>query len=154
MDLKATLFRRYGRRMVWPLAVIAACLVFGYVFYSSHVERNVMAAEGNEAMLVAHNVFFSLKDSNEKNRQLLVDACHKYLSAHEGTVYYAAGVVASDYDRPVNDRDWDVGLHLVFKTKADHDRYQTHPEHLKFIEENRETWAKVRVFDSYVQGRP
>lgn len=117
-----------------------------------HSERNVMAAEGSPEMMLAHNVFFSLKDSNEQNRQKLVDSCHKYLSSHEGTVFYAAGLVASDLDRPVNDRDWDVGLHVIFKTKADHDRYQTHPEHLKFIEENKETWAKVRVFDSYVQG--
>ena len=41
-----------------------------------------------------------------------------------------------------------MALHLVFADKAAHDKYQDHPEHLKFIEENKAVWAKVRVFDS------
>ena len=43
-----------------------------------------------------------------------------------------------------------MALHLVFKDKASHDKYATHPEHLKFIAENKETWKKVRVFDSEI----
>ena len=31
--------------------------------------------------------------------------------------------------------DWDVALHLVFADKAAHDRYQDHPDHVKFIVE-------------------
>ena len=54
----------------------------------------------------------------------------------------------SDLDRSVNDRDFDVGLHLVFKDRAAHDLYQNAPRHLQFIEENKATWKKVRVFDS------
>ena len=34
--------------------------------------------------------------------------------------------------------------------KAAHDTYQDHPRHLRFIEENKELWSKVRVFDSYL----
>ena len=36
-----------------------------------------------------------------------------------------------------------------FKNKATHDVYQTNEQHLKFIEENKANWKKVRVFDSY-----
>jgi hypothetical protein len=39
----------------------------------------------------------------------------------------------------------------VFKDKAAHDKYQTHERHLKFIEENKALWGKVRVFDSYIK---
>jgi hypothetical protein len=52
--------------------------------------------------------------------------------------------------RDVNDRDFDVALHVVFRNRAAHDKYQTHPRHLKFIEEAKALWKKVRVFDSYV----
>lgn len=97
--------------------------------------------------MVAHNVYFSLHDPSAANIQKLVDACHKYLAKHPGTVFYAAGTV-SPLDREVNDRDWNVGLHLIFKDMAAHDAYQTHPEHLKFIEENKSLWKKVRVFDT------
>ena len=70
---------------------------------------------------VAHMVFFKLKESTDQNKEKLVAACDKYLSDHEGTVYYSAGVMAQDLDRDVNDRDFDVALHVVFKNKAAHD---------------------------------
>ncbi len=107
------------------------------------------AARGAEPN-VAHMVYFKLKESSPEARQKLVEACQKYLSGHEGTVYFSAGVLADDFEREVNDRDFDVALNLVFANKAAHDAYQTSERHLKFIAENRATWEKVRVFDSYV----
>jgi hypothetical protein len=103
--------------------------------------------------MIVHNVFFTLKDNSPAARQDLVDACKKYLSAaqHPGIVYFAAGTLAGDLDRPVNDRDFDVGLHIVFKDRASHDKYQAAAPHLKFIEENKANWKKVRVFDSVVE---
>ncbi len=110
----------------------------------------LVAASATEPMIV-HNVYFSLKDGSPAAKKKLVEACRKYLAKHAGTVYFAAGTLAEEYDRPVNDRDFDVGLHLVFKNKAAHDQYQTDARHLKFIEENKESWKKVRVFDSKVE---
>ncbi len=110
-----------------------------------------LSAETQKEPMLAHNVYFSLKESNAANREKLVAACQKYLTGHPGTVFFAAGTVA-DLDRPVNDRDFDVGLHLIFESREAHDRYQTDPRHLEFIEENKETWAKVRVFDSDVHS--
>ena len=99
---------------------------------------------------LAHMVFFELKEDSPEARQKLVSACTKYLSGHKGTVYFSAGVLADDLDRPVNVRDFHVALHLVFENTAAHNGYQTHPRHLQFIEENRDDWKSVRVFDSYV----
>ena len=102
--------------------------------------------------MIGHMVYFKLKDNSAENRKKLVDACDKYLSEHEGTVFYSAGAIADDFKRDVNDRDWDVALHVVFIDKAAHDKYQDHKQHLKFIEENKAGWAKVRVFDSELNG--
>lgn len=99
---------------------------------------------------LGHMVFFTLKDRTEANREKLVGLCQKYLSGHEGTVYFSAGTLAEDLKREVNDREFDVALHLVFKDKASYDVYATAPRHLEFIEEGKAMWAKVRVFDSYV----
>jgi hypothetical protein len=66
-------------------------------------------------------------------------------------VYFGAGTVVAELDRPVNQRDFHVALCVVFKNKAAHDTYQTHPRHLEFINENKETWASVRVFDSWAR---
>jgi hypothetical protein len=101
--------------------------------------------------LLVHNVYFALNDNSPENVQKLVAACRKYLTDHPGTVLFACGGV-SDLNRSVNDRDWDVGLHLVFKNRAAHDVYQDAPRHLQFIEENKATWKKVRVFDSDCQS--
>jgi len=99
---------------------------------------------------VAHMVFFTLADDTKDNRDTLVAACQKYLTGHEGTVYFSAGSLAEDLDREVNDREFDVALHLVFANKKAQDKYQTHERHLKFIEENKHLWSSVRVFDSYL----
>lgn len=101
-------------------------------------------------MRLAHNVFFKLKDPTPANVDALVAACHKYLNVQPGIVFFAAGKLCAELTRPVNDLDWHVGLHLVFDSKASHDSYQDDPTHQRFIDENKPTWDKVRVFDSYV----
>lgn len=97
---------------------------------------------------VVHNVYFSLHDNSPAAIERLVASCKKYLTDHPGTVYFNAGVLSQPLSRPVNDRDFDVALHVIFASMADHDAYQTHPRHIAFIEENKPTWKKVRVFDS------
>ena len=86
-----------------------------------------------------------------ENRQKLINDCNKYLTDHPGTVYFSVGTQVDDLARPVNDREFDVALHVVFKTRADHDRYQTAERHIQFINENKPTWKRVRVFDSYLK---
>ena len=108
-----------------------------------------ISAPAGEPML-AHDVYFSLKDNSPQAKEKLIAACKKYLTDHPGTVRFSVGILADDLKRDVNDRDFDVALHLVFKNKAAHDQYAKAERHLKFIEENKDNWKKVRVFDSYV----
>ncbi len=102
--------------------------------------------------MLAHNVYFTLKDRSEASKQALVTACKTYLTDHPGTVFFACGTLCEGLARPVNDLDFDVALHVVFDSRASHDAYQDAPRHLQFVEENKETWEKVRVFDSTVEG--
>lgn len=101
--------------------------------------------------MLAHDVFFTLTDSSPKAVDALVAACHKYLKDHPGVEFFAAGKVGMEFARPVNDRMYDVALHVYFTDKAAHDKYQEAPEHTKFIEENKPNWKQVRVFDSWVE---
>jgi hypothetical protein len=98
---------------------------------------------------LAHIVFFTLKDASDDAKSALVEACHRNLKGHPGEVFFAAGTLAEELDRPVNDRDFHVALHVVFKDKASQDDYQVAARHLQFIEENKANWQTVRVFDSY-----
>ncbi len=99
---------------------------------------------------LSHSVYFTLHDRTPEKAAELVAACHKYLNVQPGIVYFAAGTCCRELDRPVNDRDWDVALHLVFVDKAAHDAYQTDPTHDRFIAEQKTGWVQVRVFDAEV----
>lgn len=101
--------------------------------------------------MLAHNVFFALHDSSPAAQQKLVAACKKYLTDHPGTVFFACGSRAEELNREVNDRDFDVALHIVFQDQAAHDVYQDAPRHHEFVAENKASWKKVRVFDSVVE---
>lgn len=99
---------------------------------------------------LAHIVFFTLKEGSEEACERLVASCNQHLSGHDGCIYYSAGTRGVEFDRPVNDDQFHVALHVVFESKAAHDVYQQHARHLQFIEANKDSWQQVRVFDSYV----
>lgn len=98
--------------------------------------------------MIGHMVYFTLHDNSPAKVRDMVAACEKYLSDHPGSVFFAAGSRATAFTRDVNVQDWDVALHIVFKTAADHDVYQDAPRHQQFIAENKANWKLVRVFDS------
>ncbi len=102
--------------------------------------------------MLAHNVYFLLKDRTPAARDRLVSSCREHLTGHPGVLFFACGTLAEALDRPVNVRDWDVALHIVFESQAAHDLYQDAARHHAFVDGNKPTWDLVRVFDSVVQG--
>jgi len=132
-----------NRQVLYLVGVaFALCLL-------TSVSQSSIAAETDK--MLSHDVYFSLTDNSPQAKDKLVAACKKYLSGHPGTIWFAAGPLGEEFQRDVNDRDFDVALHLVFKNKAAHDQYAEAERHLKFIEENKGNWKKVRVFDSYLE---
>jgi Stress responsive A/B Barrel Domain len=113
--------------------------------------ENTSSSSNRSNTMLAHMVYFSLKEPTPENREKMLAACHKYLTDHPGQVFYAAGTCAS-YDRPVNDRGFDIALQTVFVDRAAHDAYQVAPRHKQFISEWSPMWAKVRVFDADVRS--
>jgi len=105
-------------------------------------------AEDRTRTPVAHMVYFSLHDASQEARARLIASAHALLSGHDGVLHFSVGTLAEGLARPVNVRDFDVSLHLVFEHMAAHDRYQSHPRHLHFMAENRPNWKTVRVFDT------
>ena len=97
---------------------------------------------------LTHCVFFSLKDNSAENCQALVDDCYRLLTRPDGLIGLHAGVREKDLARPVNDQTFDVALITVFESRAAHDAYQSHPDHLEFLSRNKESWSAVRVFDA------
>ena len=102
--------------------------------------------------MIGHMVYFTLADNSRAKTKELVSACEKYLSKQPGEVFFAAGERVTAFSRDVNVQNWDVALHIVFKTVADHDAYQDAARHQQFIQENKANWKQVRVFDSVLAG--
>ena len=101
---------------------------------------------------IGHMVFFELKDNSPTAQKKLVDACKKLLANHEGTLYFSAGPRDTEFQSPFNAKDFDVALHLVFKDKKSYDKYHDHADHTKFVDESKENWKGVKVFDSRVSA--
>lgn len=101
--------------------------------------------------MLSHTVYFTLIDDSPAAIASLVADCQKYLKNHPGVEFFAAGTQAEEFTRPVNDRMYDVALHIGFTDKASHDAYQTVPDHQTFIEKNKDNWKQVRVFDAWVK---
>jgi hypothetical protein len=100
---------------------------------------------------LSHMVFFTLKDHSDKARETFIASCQKYLTNHEGAEFYSIGTQTDDVVEPgVGVKDFDIALHVIFASKEAEAAYLKHPRHLKFVEENKDGFAKVRVFDSYV----
>ncbi len=127
------------------LVLVAAALCFA----AGGTLAQTAGKKGNGTM-IAHNVYFTLKDNSPAAKQKLVDACKKYLAKHEGVVFFAAGTRTEELKREVNDQTFDVGLHIYFDSLAAHEKYQDAPDHHRFINENKDNWKQVRVFDSTV----
>jgi hypothetical protein len=94
-----------------------------------------------------HTVFFWLKEK---------DNAEHAKALHEGLLKLAlTDVIETSYigqpaatNRAVIDSTYDFSLTFVFKTKEDQDIYQTHPDHIVFIESCSALWEKVVVYDA------
>jgi hypothetical protein len=129
------------------ILVVVGAVALGIACFTLPGEARI---KGPAATMLSHDVYFTLKDNSPKEKAALVALCKKYLTGHDGEVFFGAGVLAADLKREVNDLKFDVALHIVFKDMAAHDKYQDAPRHLEFIKEGKANWKEVRVFDSYI----
>jgi Stress responsive A/B Barrel Domain len=124
-------------------------LLAGLVFALS-LSMAAPSGAADDGPKVVVNIYFSLKDSSVEARKKLLDSCKGYLAKQPGMVFFGAGTLAEDFKQAINDRDFDVSVHFVFKDKVAYDKYTETDDRKKFIEENRPNWKKVRVFSSLV----
>ena len=99
-----------------------------------------------------HQVFFWMKEPEnkqlkatfEKNLSVFLKVCEKDKLF---TRKYFVGTPANT-PREVVDNTYAYSLVVVFKNKEFHDKYQEHPAHKKFIEDTKQLWTKVLIYDA------
>jgi hypothetical protein len=103
-----------------------------------------MAAKTN---IFIHHVYFWLKNpASDEDRRKLLNGLEK-LSKVKTIQTFHIGKPA-DTNRDVIDRSYSVSWMLIFNNKEDQDNYQVDPVHLNFVEECKDLWQKVVVYDS------
>lgn len=97
--------------------------------------------------MFVHHVFFWMKDDFTSDALTKFENGVTTLPLIELVKFGDVGKPAST-NRPIIERSYSYSLLLVFENKSAHDEYQTHPEHLKFIEDCSDLWNKVLIYDS------
>jgi hypothetical protein len=95
---------------------------------------------------LVHTVFFWLKESTEENKNALQAGLTKLAEIDligEAFIGQPAGT-----SREVIDGSYDLSITFIFPDKPTQDEYQTHPNHLKFIENCSHLWGRVQVYDA------
>lgn len=97
--------------------------------------------------MFVHHVYFWLKNPNSSSDHAALLKGLQTLTKVETIQTVHIGVPA-DTNRPVIDTSYHFSLLLIFKNRQDQDVYQTHPVHLKFVEDCAHLWSRVIVYDS------
>ncbi len=101
----------------------------------------------NKKML-AHHVFFWLKNPNSKEDRDKLIAGLKTLEKIETVKSLRIGVPASTEKRDVVDNSFSVSELMLFDDVEGQNAYQVHPIHKKFVEDCSHLWEKVIVYDA------
>jgi len=94
-----------------------------------------------------HHVYFWLKKPITSEVRVIFENGLKELVTIETIVDHHLGAPAPT-NRNVIDTSYTYSLLVIFRNKKDHDSYQSHPTHLKFIADCQDLWEKVIVYDS------
>ena len=136
------------RKFIRKLGGITALLALGSTARGNNM--NHPEHLGNNKKLEGgffHIVYFWLvNDSPEVKKEFLkeltqfIDQVDEIKKVHIGP--------PANTDREVIDNTYSYNLLITFDSKKEHDIYQEHPAHKKFIENASSLWTKVLVYDS------
>lgn len=93
-----------------------------------------------------HMVFFWLKDTTDVDE--FIKSISEFVAQVEVVKGYHLGKPAMT-PREVVDNSYGVSLVVTFDSKEDQDIYQNHPVHVQYVEDNKDKWTKVQIYDSW-----
>ena len=97
--------------------------------------------------MFSHLVVFWTDPAQPDAADELVAAANKLLQNIPGVLQFHAGNMVPSH-RPVVDQSYQVALNLVFASKHAEHEYQSHPQHIEFVEKHvRRLIQKVLIYD-------
>ena len=137
------------RKFIRKLGGITAMLALGSTARANNMNHSE-AGDGNNKELEGgffHMVFFWLVNDTQEVKQNFLMELTQFVDQVDEIKKVHVGPPA-DTDRDVIDNTYSYSLVLTFDSKKEHDIYQEHPAHKKFIENASSLWEKVLVYDS------
>ncbi|PCJ56163.1 MAG: transcription-repair coupling factor [Planctomycetota bacterium] len=96
--------------------------------------------------MIVHNVYFWLNDNVTSDEIEAFKNELKALKSIDGVVDLQLGRPAQTL-RDIVDKSYSIGLMVVFTDIEAHDRYQADVKHVNFIENNKDKWNKIQIYD-------
>ena len=97
--------------------------------------------------MFSHVVIFWTKPELPGAADALLAGANKFLKRIPGVVHFHLGKM-SPSPRAVVDQSYQVALNLIFTSKAAEQAYQTHPQHIEFVEKVfKPNCAKAVIYD-------
>lgn len=97
--------------------------------------------------MLQHNVYFYLQEGLNESDKLEFEKGLKTLLNIPDMISGFIGNPANTPDRTVVDKSYAYGLSTTFTDVKQHDIYQEHPTHLKFVDTCKKYWKEVKVYD-------
>ncbi len=98
-----------------------------------------------------HTVYFWFKDEVPQERKVAFEKDLAELGKVPSIQSYYYGPPAPTENRDVVDSSYDMAINVHFASVEDEAAYQIDPIHLKFVEECKDLWDKVVVYDNIVR---
>ena len=110
-----------------------------------------LSAAATEQPGLIHSVIFWLKEDLSEADRAAFRAGVESLRAVSSVKNMYIGPVAPTEERGVVDNTYSIALIVHFADVAAQNAYQIAPIHLKFVEDHKDKWTKVVVYDSLVE---
>jgi len=98
--------------------------------------------------MLIHTVFFWLKKGLSNDQVAQFHAGVETLQQIDSADAVYVGTPSKTPERPVIDSSYDVCLTVILKDIPAHDAYQADPIHQDFIDQFKEYWETVKVYDA------
>lgn len=137
------------RKFISRLGGISAVLALGTASRANVLTGGNNTSENQKKLEggFIHIVFFWLVDDSPEVKKKFLSELNPFISQVDEIKKSHIGPPANT-DRDVIDNTYSYNLVLTFESKKEHDIYQAHPLHKKFIENASPLWTKVQVYDS------
>lgn len=128
--------------------IVAGAGTLGYHVAQSK-NRIISIHKKSKKGMLQHNVYFWIKEGvSDADKKKFEKGIQNFISAVKEIHKTEIGVPAVTEDRDVVDHSFAYSMFVWFKTMEDHNVYQEHAAHKKFINDFSSLWEKVKVYDS------